>query len=540
MRGAWLAVAGLLTIARAASAETATSLEDARACTALRGGGYAVATGGGLGIVRGGETRVLTALDGLPDTRVHAILEAPEGLWVGTEGGAALVALDGRVLRTALEVPVRAVHRTSEGAVWLGTWGAGLRRLGRVEPIPGGATKVSALAEHDGALWAAFADGPAARLEGEMLRPLAGSPTHGQALGSSGGNLLLGDLEGLFRVDGGRARPIGSMDARAIFGGLVGTYGEGLWRGGEREAAVPRSVQGLGPRCAATTEGLFVDEGGWRRIPPPPGPPSNDVTALAVNGERVAVATFDAGVAVAHRGAYTRVVGLALGETVHAASWQGDALWLGTTRGLARVEGGRVVGRVRVGLPSPAVHAILPLGAGRLIVGTEDGPAKVEGGRATPLVMKVKGEHASLASPMHATWALARDAQGTLYVGTSRGLYVGAGDRWERRSVATRALTDDWVTAIAVGARSVFVGTYSGGVTELVGDRATHLGGGYVNPDGLVVHRGTLFAATMDGLLAREGATWKTLPSTGRDVTAVRFVGDARWVASRRGIAITR
>jgi len=58
--------------------------------------------------------------------------------------------------------------------------------------------------------------------------------------------------------------------------------------------------------------------------------------------------------------------------------------------------------------------------------------------------------------------------------------------------VATGDLEDDWVTALAVkddGAKlEVFAGTYSGGVTHLGFEgakhpRATHLGGGYINPD---------------------------------------------------------
>ncbi|MEO8799854.1 MAG: hypothetical protein ABI551_18305, partial [Polyangiaceae bacterium] len=61
---------------------------------------------------------------------------------------------------------------------------------------------------------------------------------------------------------------------------------------------------------------------------------------------------------------------------------------------------------------------------------------------------------------------------------------------------------------------------------------------------------GQLYAATMNHLLVRptsdETASWAISPfaSTGRDVTAIRFVtrGAASveaWVASRRGIGIT-
>jgi hypothetical protein len=94
------------------------------------------------------------------------------------------------------------------------------------------------------------------------------------------------------------------------------------------------------------------------------------------------------------------------------------------------------------------------------------------------------------------------------------------------------------------------VGTYSGGVTHLRagagGLAASHLGGGYVNPDGLAILGGELLAATMDGLIVRpkddDGAAWRARAGAtpGRDVTAVRQVGDALWVERRRGIGVSR
>src|SRR5262249_19185154 len=66
-------------------ARTLTALDDARACTPLASGGFAVATGGGLAILGAdGAVMTLTSLDGLPDTRVHAVVESSDGLWAGT------------------------------------------------------------------------------------------------------------------------------------------------------------------------------------------------------------------------------------------------------------------------------------------------------------------------------------------------------------------------------------------------------------------------------------------------------------------------
>ena len=128
------------------------------------------------------------------------------------------------------------------------------------------------------------------------------------------------------------------------------------------------------------------------------------------------------------------------------------------------------------------------------------------------------------------------------------GLYAGKDGTYTRMSVATGDLKDDWVTALLVQGDDVYVGTYAGGVTRLRRSGAslqhTHLGGGCINPAGLAVAGDTLYAATMEGLLARppgdDNATWRTFPSAapGRDVTAVRKVGDALWVGSRRGVGV--
>jgi ligand-binding sensor domain-containing protein len=592
VKGAAVGLALALALAApAAAAETRralTTLDDARACAPLASGAFAVATGGGLAIVRpDGPVAVLTALDGLPETRVHAVVETADGLWAGTEGGAALVALDGspRVLRTAADVSVHALLPSGRG-MYLGTWGRGVLHLASagaapvVVPSDGPGKQVGGLAEHGGTLHAAFADGPVARLEGGRLRPLpAGTPAHGAALASTGGRLFLGGIEGLYRIDGREATSVASIDARAIAASgdalLVASYGGGVFSTASGRTAlrpepgVSRWARGVGvrgtTRCAATAEGLFVADGGaWRRVPLG-GPPSNDVTALAVrpSADAVVIGTFDRGAALHQGGRSAPIAGLEPHETVNAAAWQDGNVWLGTARGLVRVDaGGRAVRRLLAadGLPSSFVRSLLVLASGRLLVGTEEGAAFVDGERVTPVVAADTSRKGPppLASPMHATWALAEGAGGTLYLGTASGLYWGKDGRFERASLASGDLRDDWVTALVAspargdGREEIFAGTYSGGVTRLAFDRraparprAVHLDGGYVNPMGLVLDGGTLLAATMDGLLARpaadDAARWeaRTGASTGRDVTAVVRVGAALWTASRRGIAIT-
>jgi hypothetical protein len=156
-------------------------------------------------------------------------------------------------------------------------------------------------------------------------------------------------------------------------------------------------------------------------------------------------------------------------------------------------------------------------------------------------------------------WAFA-EAGGSLWLGTTTGVYRGpatgwstkdgaddaaaVAERWQRFSVATGHLKDDWVTALAVKDGVVFAGTYNGGITRLDddGDRivATQLAGGWINPSGLRWDGDRLLAATMDGLVAGDGAhpTWTTVHDLpGKDTTAALRIDRTLWVATRRGLA---
>ncbi len=558
-------------------AQALTRLDDARACTPLANGGFAVATGGGLAILdEHGAAKTVTAIDGLPDTRVHAVAEQGDGVWVGTEAGAAFVTLGGTVARTTGTAPVQSVYVAKNGAIYLGTRGAGVFRLASRDAAPEllrnatKGTRVSAIAEKDGAIYVAYADGPLARLDGSSLAALDGSPTHGQSLGVARGALLYGDLEGLYRVDGTTFTQLASVDARGIAPGgdgmLVATFGGGLQTGTVRgvlhaDPVVAELARGVGSRgaarCVATTDGLFVDDGksGLHKLALG-GPSSNDVTALVASPSgKVAIGTFENGAQLRDGESWKRVPGVDPHDTIEGMAWQGDRLWIATAHGLVRVSGDGSSRRFTShdGLPTTFSRAVAVVTPERVIVGTDAGPALVEGDRVIPIEQTTKGAPRGLASAMHATYSVAAAPDGTLYIGTTAGLYFGKDGAFTRAAVATGELQDDWVTAIALDpdrAPDVFVGTYAKGVTHLRFEngkpKATHLGGGYVNDDGLTIANGNVYASTMEHALVRpksdDAARWQPLPSAspGRDVTAVRFVGGAMWVASRRGIGVSR
>ena len=452
------ALALALSVSAAAATEEGkpralTDLDDALACLPLDGGVIAVATGGGLAIVAAdGSVRTLTALDGLPDTRVHALALDGDALWVGTDTGAARVRLAPtlQVTRTVAlgNAAVHAVLATASG-VYLGTWGSGLVHLQAQDAAPElvrtsvTGKHIAALADSGGSVYVAYADGPLARLEGGVLTAVPGTPSHGQALASvaragAGAELVLGDLEGLYRVGQGVA-PMAPVDARGVATSgsqlLVATYGAGLLAGPasgalHRESIVPRFTRGVAvrgtTRCVATTEGVYVDADarGWKKLTLG-ALPSNDVTALEALGARVAVGTFENGAAIVEGASSQRVAGLEPTETVNALAWQGEGdraiLWLGTAHGVVRVAPGGGVRRLRAadGLPSSVVRALVVLPDGRLLVGTDEGPAYVQGDRVEPLAPLPKGP-APLASPMHATWARTGPSGSARWRGSTR------------------------------------------------------------------------------------------------------------------------
>lgn len=595
-------------IAPSFDGDVLTDTRDVRACLPLDGGVVLAGTGGGLLLVRAdGTTRApWTALDGLPETRVHALLRDGDRLWIGTEGGLAAARLRGERLvveRSIAGKPVRALA-LHDGAIVVATWGGGLARVDEkdnLDPLRGPNDKpelrFGALAAHDGTLYAGAPTG-LYRVSGREVAKVAGAPASIWSLASHGGRLWIGGVTGLSSMARGRFQPESDADVRALapLGDsgtnsntnintntiLAGTFGQGAM---EITNGRARSISGLGAapfvhaiassgdtRCAGGPDGLFVQRGAapWRAVRVPELA-SNDVSALARDGDRLWIGTFDRGLAVLEGGRAVRVRDPALDDKINALAIERAGaearVWVATARGLALVEprgkGFRVTRYGEIdGLPSNDVHAVIALSSGGALAGTARGAALVTGGRVTPLTEK-RG------IPGGGVWAVAEGPNGTLLLGTSRGLLVGdvesrgvvfrgaperrdasegAPKPWIQLTMATGDLEDDWITALAVRGRTIYAGTYNAGVTAMTMDEAgaftaRHLGGGYVNPGGLLVKGGSLYAATMNGLLARpaegEGA-WRavTRAAPGKDVTAVVPAGDRLWVASRRGLAL--
>lgn len=515
--------------------ELYTAINDVRACEVRADGKVTVASSGGLATLEsdGRIAKVLTALDGLPDGRVHTW----KGDWIGTDKGAALLSSGGKVSRVVGSAPVRAIL-ASGSETYFGTWGKGVLKLSGGEvPIASAnpaRLRVSSLALHDGALVAGTVAGTFRMENGKLASFGVTSPTFALAVASD--RLFIGGFEGLSSVGvaGSVLRNESDAEVHALFtdgsGVLAGTFGRGLVGFGANPAPTPaKFVSAIGPRCFGTTDGVWVKKSaGWVQFARD-GLPSPDIAAVAVDGDKVYVGTFDRGLAVIEGGKVKRIEGV--DPQINALAVDKGTLWVGTARGLYRV--GTTTKRYSEldGLPSSDIHALWSLN-GRVLVGTSKGAAIVATS-VEPLGKKqnVTGD---------AVWAVA-EHDGQLWLGTNAGLFIGTpGKPFRRLSKLTGELNDDWITALAFTSDRAYVGSYAGGVTELTKTfTATRLGGGSINADGLRFLDGKLHAATMEGLLVRDG-TFRRIDKgvLGTDVTAIVPSPRGTIIATRRGLTI--
>ena len=550
------------------------------------------ATDGGLLVVDGtGHTRaVKTALDGLAGTRSHTLLREGDTVWLGGEEGLTQLAWGaqgGRVVATFASRPVRAIARHG-GDLYIGTWGAGVKRLTssglkdlKLEgETHASASRITALATHRGQLIAATAGRGLLTVAGSRARPLALRGLQRAMVWSllvHDETLLVGTVEGLFSVEELKGRPqqLAVGDVRGLSRRadriLAATFGQGLqrlddgglspWPLAERTARFTYAhATASGLSCMATHDGLWVRADGdqkWRAVEHS-ALPSGDISALAVDGAKLWVGTFDAGLAVFENGRFRRVQHERIDPKINALAVADGKLWIGTSAGLSVLEGDAVTRMDRRdGMPSSFVMALRPLRGGGVLVGTAQGAMVVRGQRIEVIGRK-------LGIYISNVWSVHEEDDGTLLLGTTKGLYrVRANNTWERFSVASGHLRDDWVMAIERDGDTWWVGTYKGGVTrfepaagaqgamkepganaQTSDRRVNQLGGGFINPGGLSWHEGVLYAATMDGLLTGDGTSWQPVRrvTPGRDTTSVVHqagdVGTATWIASRRGLRV--
>ena len=291
-------------------------------------------------------------------------------------------------------------------------------------------------------------------------------------------------------------------------------------------------------------------------------PLEGGVTAVATGGGLVTVDALGAPLSV-----LTRADGLP-GTRVHSLMQGGDALWVGTERGLAAVRGLPGSPMVTLAMPSLPVRAVQRHGDGLLVATWGEGLLRLEDGRDVPsriptapgagtpahqrltalaswrgvvvvatagagLAQLVDGSlqplEARLPSPV--VWAIHPMGDGLL-VGTSRGLTLLADGR-------SRTLSTKDVRSLAPTPRGILVGTFGEGLWLLDGRGVLTPEGGatelpYVQGVG-GGEAGACLAARGGFALRPRRGTWRaaTLPSlpTG-DITSVAHHAGTLWAGT--------
>lgn len=411
-----------------------------------------------------------SADDGLPHSQIHDIGQDPDGfLWVATwegtarfdglgftpvrglheaaggrlasrlvwrdDDGSMLVAIDGPGLLRAssdrapgpacagtAELPVARIAAAAGGGAWLAA-ADGLYRLrpgGRCERVPGGESLAgravnALLAQDDGSLWLGLPRG-LYRWHGGPLEALGeglGLPpgeVRALARDARGATWIAGEqgvwrhLDGrLDRMRGERAEGLlvdrGGAVWVAATDGMVLRYWEGRWdQLGRGEGVVGYATGALfedreGLLWFGTTHGLFrIADGPVRGIVRQPGLPSDYVRSVMQTADGTVWVGHAAGLSRLGPGGFQSLFpapGQAPASVLAMAAAADGGIWAGTyNRGVLRVAPGGV--RVEPLVPddhplaTEQVRALLEAPDGTLWIGTERGLLAWRGGRLDP------------------------------------------------------------------------------------------------------------------------------------------------------------
>jgi ligand-binding sensor domain-containing protein/signal transduction histidine kinase len=528
-------------------------------------------------------SRTWRTQDGLPENRIRAIAQTPDGyLWVGTSSGVARFDGVRFTVYSRVNTPsmrddnVRFLSVARDGALWLATDGGGVLRYrsGLFEsfgPEQGLANEFvgAVLEDRRGDVWAATNRGLYRGRGGRFVR--VDEPLHLSNIAFfclrelSDGTLLAGGPSGLFRIEDGAPRPFGVGAPDGVY--HIGQTRDGhLWLGTSHGLRV---VGGTDPGGFAKTMipavtqdhagGIWVGTGGAGLFLKRHGSadvlrvevdlPDQTVSAVVEDREQnVWVGTSDGLVRLSAPEIETlgRRNGLADENVTTLYCDPRGGLWLSTAAGGAfRYSGGRMEA-----FPLPAIAAGLRLRStyldrrGALWFGTDNqGAVRTVGGKATRFTIEDGLRNNGIQGFLE-------DREGRLWIATTSGLSRWDGSRFTNFYLP-EGLSYGWVRAMALdGNGELLVGTDRGlnrlrdgrfvadpEFQALARDRVWA-----IYPDG----RGTIWVGTRGGGLVRlrDGKAARITTRHGLSSDAIfRLMGDASgrlWMSGPMGISAAR
>jgi ligand-binding sensor domain-containing protein/two-component sensor histidine kinase len=539
--------------------------------------------------------RVWTTGHALPHNEIRAIAQSPEGyLWVGTPQG--LARFDGLRFVTfnvgttpALRDPtINSLCQARDGTLWIGTAaglvlraGDAIRRCRQLGPLDAQPT-TTLYEDGAGRVWAGTPEGLFAIFDstkyGEYGREdgltstailAIGEEADGSILVSAGGMLMV-LREGRFALHPAALRVQGIVTAIARDAGgalWIGTSGRGLYRCapdgsvrnyGRTEGLPSPAIRSLmadpeGPIWFGTSEGFLCryEQGRFSRVNTREGFVANDVCALLRGREgELWVGTTSSGL---HRFldgvcATYRVGALPAEQKIWCVTEDRDKAVIVSNEagGIYKLVGGSFRQMMMPAFTPPGIPiSILRDRSGTLWLGTSEGLYRENR----------SGRHFFPLGKIH---ALLEDRRGTIWAGMEHGLFQFCGDvpRWYGTEIGLK--NTDVRCLVETREGDLWVGTSGGGIVRLrptlANENVPDCPGTYAvyqKEDGLLSNwitalhedeEGLVWVGTMgSGLnLIRDGRVTRFTAAEGLPETAFLSVlsdgAGSLWCGSRRGI----
>ncbi len=123
----------------------------------------------------------------------------------------------------------------------------------------------------------------------------------------------------------------------------------------------------------------------------------------------------------------------------------------------------------------------------------------------------------------------------TRYIGTQDGLFV-FGPKGFKRLGFGDGFRDTWITSIAVSRGKVLVGTYTGGLVEIDGEKAQQVDAPTSKIRSLLVRKNRLFVGGLDGVWAQRPSGWQKIGNG--EVTCLSEAGGELVVATVENVSL--
>jgi len=432
-----------------------------------RRGALWIGTESGLTKYDGGRFTSYTTRDGLPHLNILSLLDDSRGrLWIGTGDG--LVRFDGgtfeRVPIDPLARVVLALAETPDGDVWVSaTNGIARFRHGDTPSVVTSAFATMMFVDAEGRLW----------LGGPLL--MRWKPSTGSSQGGRFVDVRLTSQPADFDELAGVAE-----DREGAL--WIGTRGGGVYRcrEGTPVQTVVKGTTGATRALRVDREGNIwfgTDVGGLTRLKPRQvfsypyaSPTGQSVGPIVGDGaDGVWVGGTCGHLLHFHDGVFDRPL-------MDGCIWTllrdpDGALWTGAGgAGLRRIAGGRATDYTRAdGVDYNIVTALARDRDGTLWVGHEAGLSRFEDGRFTDV-----GRDDGL---RHRVLCIEQDRAGALWIGGADGVFRLTGGRVTQHYTTTEGLSHNHVRAIHEDADGVlWIGTYGGGLNRLENGRFTSYG----------------------------------------------------------------